>query len=90
LIRSQSAAKHFCDVAKSNEMVDAELLVHRRMIHGNHPNQDTEIVAPGDPTRTTLNLRPLLSYSPWLIVPAALTWLFLRRVRIKRAKAGGV
>jgi hypothetical protein len=90
LIRSQSAAKHFCDVAKSSGFVDADLLVHRQVIHGDHPNQDTEIVAPGHPTRPTLNLRPLLSYSPWLMVPAALTWLFLRRARIKRTKAGGV
>jgi hypothetical protein len=87
LVRSKYVAKEFCDIAKSNGVVDADLLVHRRIIRGNHPNQDTEIATFGDPMNPTLNLRPLLSYTPWLIIPAAATWFFARRAKIKRMKA---
>jgi len=73
LVRSKHVATRFCDIAKSNGVVDANLLVHRRIIRGINPNQDTEITTFGDPVRPTLNLRPLWSYAPWLVVVAALS-----------------
>jgi len=86
LMRSKYAAKHFCDITKSNGLIDADLLVHRQFIHGQHPNQDTDIVAFGDPTCPTLNLRPLFSYTPWLVIVAAVTWFFVRRAKLKQQK----
>jgi len=86
LMRSKYAAKHFCDVTKSNGLIDADLLVHRRFIRGDHPNRDTEIATFGDPTRPTLNLRPLWSYTPWVAFAAAVTWFFARRAKLKREK----
>src|SRR5207248_2335510 len=87
LIRSKYVAKHFCDIAKSKGIVDGNLLVHRRIIGGEHPNRDTEITTFGDPTRATFNLRPLWSYMPWLAVAAAVTWFFARRAKIKATTA---
>jgi len=86
LIRSNSVAKSFCDINKSNGILEANLLVHRQIIHGKQPNQDTEIAVSGDPTRPTLNLRFLWSYTPWLAFAAAVTWFFARRSRIKSTK----
>lgn len=89
LVRSRMTAKHFCDIAKSQGTVDANLLVHRRVIRGNHPNQDTEIVTFGDPTRPTLNLRPWWPHASWLALAAAITWFFARRAKIRTSKASG-
>lgn len=66
--------------------MNADLLVHRRTIRGSSRNQDTEIAALGDPTRPSLNLRPLTSYAPWAIVAAGITWFFARRGKLKKMK----
>ena len=87
LIRSKYIASRFCDIDRSNGVVDADLLVHRKIIRGINPNRDTDIVTFGDPARPTLNLRPLYSYSPWLIIGATVAWFFARRARIKKRKA---
>jgi len=87
LIRSANVAKHFCDVDRTNGVVDGDLLVHRQFIRGNHPNRDTEVMTFGDPTHPTLNLRPYFSYTPWLVGAAAVTWFFARRAKIKKMKA---
>lgn len=87
LIRSKYVAKHFCDIDRSNGVVDGDLLVHRNIIRGINPNRDTDFVTFGDPMHPTLNLRPLLSYTPWLLLGAAVAWFFARRGRIKKLKA---
>ena len=84
LVRSKHAAGQFCDIARSSGLVSGDLLVHRQIIQGNHPNQDTEIVTSGDPTNRTLNLRPYLTYTPWAFAAAVTMWFFARRARIKR------
>jgi hypothetical protein len=89
LIRSKYAASRFCDLDRSAGVVDGKLLVHRKIIKGQCPNQDTEIATIGDPTRPTLNLRPLYAYAPWLWGGAAITWFFRRRAKIKRMKTVG-
>jgi len=86
LIRSKYVASRFSNVGRANGVVDANLLVHRKIIQGRHPNRDTFITTSGDPANPTLNLRPWLSYSPWLIVVGALTWFLARRARIKGKK----
>jgi hypothetical protein len=87
LIRSKYVARHFCDMDRCNGVVDPDLLVHREIIRGINPNRDTSIETFGDPAHPTLNLRPWLSYSPWLVFLAAATWFFARRARIKNMKA---
>ena len=89
LIRSKYAASRFCDLNRCARVVDGNLLVHRRIIRGTHPNQDTEIATFGDPTKPTLNLRLFYSYTPWLVVGAAVMWFFARRAKIKRMKTAG-
>lgn len=87
LIRSKYIAQQFCDVARTNGIVDPDLLVHRQFIRGNNVNRDILIETNGDPTKPTLNLRPFFSYTPWLVVVAGVIWFFARRGRIKRLKA---
>jgi len=90
LIRSKDVAEHFCDLDRAHGIVDGNLLVHRRIIRGTKPNRDTIIATSGDPTRPTLNLRPWLSYSPWLLVAAAVAWFLARRARIQKKKDADV
>lgn len=89
LIRSKFAASEFCDLDRAAGVVDGNLLVHRQIIRGQHPNKDTIIPTYGDPTKPTLNLRSLYVYSPWLWIGLAATWFFARRARIKRLKSTG-
>lgn len=86
LIRSKYAASRFCDVAKSAGLIDGDLLLHRKIIRGNLPNTDTTFTFAGDPLNPSLNLRPWLSYTPWLIVIAAVGWFFNRRSKLKRIR----
>jgi hypothetical protein len=86
-IRSDRIAKQFCDIAKSAGLIEPELLIHRILILGKEPNQDTEIAAAGDPVHPTINLRGLWSYTPWLAFAGAVSWFFSRRATLKRKVA---
>lgn len=86
LIRSKYAANRFCKIDKSAGLINGDLLVHRRIMKGRLPNTDTIFTIVGDPLKLSLNLKPWLSYAPWLIVLASLTWFFNRRSRIKRLR----
>ena len=86
LIRSKYAASHFCNLDKSAGLINGDLLVHRKIMRGNLTNSDTTFAIGGDPFMPSLNLRPWLSYTPWLIVLASLAWFFNRRSRIKRLR----
>jgi len=86
LVRSKYAAKQFCDIPASSGIVDGELLVHRRVIRGEKPNVDTEILTFGHPTNPTINLRRWLSYAPWLTVAGVFAWFCVRRNRVKRQR----
>lgn len=87
LIRSKYEASHFCDMDRCSGVVDGKLLVHRQFIRGKHLNRDTEIATHGHPTIPTLNIRPLFSYAPWLVVLAGIAWFFARRSKIKKTKS---
>lgn len=89
LIRSKYAASEFCEIDRAAGVVEGNLLVHRQIIRGQCPNKDTVIATYGDPTKPTLNLRPLYAYTPWLWVGAAAAWFFARRAKIKRMKNAG-
>jgi hypothetical protein len=86
LIRSKFAASRFCEIERSADVVDGKLLVHRKIIRGEYPNQDTLIATSGDPTKPTINLRPLYSYAPWLWIGAAISCFLARRSKLKRLK----
>ena len=89
LVRSLQVAKQFCDPEASRGIIDGNLLVHRRRIHGDHPNRDTEIQTFGDPTIVTFNFRCLLPYAPWIVFASLFAWIFVRRNRIRRLKNAG-
>jgi hypothetical protein len=84
LIRSYVVAKGFCEVDRSQGIVDGDLLVHRRFLSGDLPNRDTEIVVKGDPARASINLRPYWPSAPWVVMAGVVTWFFGRRGKIKR------
>ena len=84
LIRSKYRASRRCSIGRSKGLLESELLLHRKIIRGQRTNCDTVISPPGDPMKTSLNFRPLMAYSPWLIPLAAIGWFFNRRSKIKR------
>lgn len=89
LVRSVDAANRFCNAASTKGILDGDLLVHRHVIRGNKPNQDTEIPVTGDPLYPSFNFRPWLSYTPWVLGVAAVAWLIRRRNRVKEASLLG-
>lgn len=84
LIRSENEANNFCKTEKAKGIVDGNLLVHRQILRGTQRNQDTEMVVSGDPERRSLNLRPVLTYVPWMLIPAAVSWFLWRRGRVRK------
>lgn len=86
LIRSKYAASHFCNLDKTAGIIDGNLLVHRKIMRGNLINSDTIFAIAGDPFNPSLNLRPWLSFTPWLIVLAGIGWFFNRRAKLKKLR----
>jgi len=86
LIRSKYAASQFCDLDKSFGLINGDLLVHRKIMRGNLTNSDTIFPIAGDPLKPSLNLRPWLKATPWLVVIAGLGWFFNRRAKIKKLR----
>jgi hypothetical protein len=86
LIRSKTIARNFCDIERTNGIVDADLLVHRKWIRGMGSNRDTEVGIYGDPTVPSLNLRPLIPNASWVVATAGLVWFIVRRAKIQRTK----
>lgn len=84
-VRSEHVASHYCKLDKSAGLIQGDLLVHRKILQGQFPNLDTFLTIAGDAFKPTLNIRPWLSYTPWLIVLAAFAWFANRRMRIKQA-----
>ena len=84
LIRSKYRASHFCDIEKACGLVDGNLLLHRKMVYGKLPNTDTVILPKGDALNRSLNFRPMLRYTPWLVVLGAIAWFFNRRSKLKK------
>jgi hypothetical protein len=83
LIRSENEAKHFCKIDLAKGMIDGDLLVHRQILRGKQTNLDVEISVSGDPEKRSLNLRPVLTYAPWMLIPAAVGWFIWRRGRVR-------
>ncbi|MFO0923513.1 MAG: hypothetical protein U0905_13610 [Pirellulales bacterium] len=85
LIRSKYKASRFCKIAACHGVMDGDLLVHRKIMRGEFPNVDTVFELSGNPTTPTLNLRPWLGYTPWLMALGAVAWFLNRRSRLKIA-----
>jgi len=86
LIRSKYAASHFCKLEKSSGIIDGNLLVHRKTMMGNLANSDTVFQVTGDPLVPSVNFRPWLALTPWLLVLAVVGWFFNRRGSIKKQR----
>ena len=86
LVRSKYRADEFVNVNRTQGIVQGDLLVHRRVIHGLRANQDTEFAASGHPTIPAFNWRPLIAYWPLALGATLLTWFFARRARLRRKR----
>lgn len=89
LVRSQSKAVAFADVAGSEGAVDGDLLVHRMTLTGVHPNTDTLVNLV--PAASTLGCArceidtgtpPSLGAAPAAL--ACLAWIVRRREQLRR------
>jgi hypothetical protein len=84
LIRSERIAQEFAKIDEARGILIGNLLVHKKIIRGNHENADTEIAIQGHPTSASFNWRSWLPTGGWLLAFAALAWFLVRRQRLKR------
>ena len=79
LVRSDSVADRFVKTEKTAGIIDPDLMVHRRELHGNLTNNDTWIS-----TRVQASAIPrsLLPFLPWVAVATATGWFLNRRQRL--------
>jgi len=81
LVRSENPADHFASAGRSKGLIDASQLVHRRDLHGQHPNKD-QILAFPKASMLTPGIRKWgLRSVPLLIGAAGLGFLIARRNR---------
>ena len=85
-VRSVDQASSFCSVDKSANLIDGNLLVHRKFVQGKFPNTDTVFKPSGDPVKPSMNFRWWRSFAPWLVVLAAVGWFFNRRSKLKKER----
>ncbi len=86
LIRSKQIARQFLKTQDTRGIISPDLLVHRKIIKGNYPNEDYVFSPLGHPDVASFNFRPWVAWSPWLLAVAGLSWFFTRRERIRRAR----
>ena len=88
LVRSKHAASQFCNVDAAPGMIEADLLVHRKILRGELPNTDTAISPLGDPVTPSFNFRKIFySYVPLAVALGTIGWFFNRRSKLKNRKA---
>ena len=90
LIRSKKRANRFCDIEKASGLVDGDLLVHRKIIQGTAPNQDTIYPFTGDPLIPKINLRPFYAYFLLSLPLMAAGWLLARRSKLINRKDNSI
>jgi hypothetical protein len=88
-VRSKDPAMKFCNVGNAQGILVPDLLLHRLDLSGMLPNEDQLIAVAGDPTKPSLNLRPLFGLLPWGLGFAAFAWFIRRRMRIRRNRRDG-
>ena len=87
LIRSKHKASQFIKVSKSKRLIEGDLLVHRKIVRGKLPNEDSIFTPAGHPLKRSLNFRSLLPYFPLAFAVAGIAWFFNRRSKLKRIEA---
>jgi len=85
-IRSKQIASRFLKTQDTRGAVVPDLLVHRKIVIGNQPNQDFEFSPLGHPELLSFNFRPWAAWTPWMLGAVGLSWFFTRRERIRRAR----
>lgn len=86
-VRSKRLAKEFCNIEKTQEIVEPELLVHRIEMKGRFDNTDVVVDFSKEFSLGSQSLPKIARY--WPIVPAALLsvvgvgWFFNRRDKIR-------
>lgn len=89
MIRSSDRAGEFADVAKSQGLLDGELLVHRKIMRGTLPNEDTIVSLDPFPVDITARVWAWRKVAPWLVGVAAIGWFFNRRSKVKQSLESG-
>jgi len=84
LVRSKYCAALFCDVDRAASLVVADLLLHRKILHGNLSNVDTQFSLRGDPVTPSPNFRTMFAFAPWIVAMGAIGWFCNRRSNLKR------
>ena len=86
LVRSQQQVADFAKFREAAGVLKPDLLLHKKILHGNLPNTDTVFKVSGDPLTPSFNLRAWLPYTPWLVGLAAVGWFFNRRSKLKKIR----
>ncbi len=82
MVRSKNPAGEFINVAKSQGLIQEDLLLHRKRIHGVLPNRDEIMQATGHPTKISFNWRPLKGLWPIALGGTGLAWIIGRRSKL--------
>jgi len=83
VIRSKENASNFCDIEKTQGVVQGDLLVHRALVFGQLENVDYTFAVSGDPIVKSFNWRSIQLWWPWVAIVGGLGWFFARRGRLK-------
>lgn len=88
-VRSKEPAVRFVKFDRAQGIVDGELLVHRRLLHGQLSNKDFIVTtAMGDPRQTVFPHFGMRTLAP-LVALLPLGWIIHRRNQLTRATATG-
>lgn len=79
MVRSKELAGNFTTPEKSQGLIDSNLLLHRKRMHGKLPNQDKIVRAAGHPTKVSFNWNPLIRLWPVAAAGTGLAWIIGRR-----------
>ena len=85
-VRSKEPAKRFSNIAKSKGILQADLLLHQKELHGRHKNEDMVFQIAGNPLVPSFNWRKFIWVAPWVFGLGAVAWFFNRRGKIRREK----
>lgn len=79
MVRSKEMAGQFTKPDKSRGLIDANLLLHRKRMHGKLANQDKIVRAAGHPTKVSFNWNPIFRFWPLAVAGTGIAWIIGRR-----------
>ncbi len=82
LVRSKWNAGEFCEIDETQGIVQADLLIHKKILRGTLDNRDFLVEVDGDPLVRAYNVRQMNACAPWAVAAGAAAWFFARRNRV--------